>query len=553
MNFIILQIIKNLKSRKGVIYSIILVKFLEYVISIIIKAEKVGFNKMIKIIYYVLTVFNLLLALIMIVNFSDIDFSLTIFGHMLDVFKILIPVMILDMITEYYVDLGLFFKKILKRFINWIYTTDVKVEPKKVINRKRVKEIIDPFSTPIKAADIESYDYRDYYKGIEEYEASQRIGWKTVAFFTFLAVGVSYYMYPELYQAVYYAIKDRLFGDTPRGGGGAAGAVTTGNTRVGDSTNVSTGTWSVGTSGNAPSGSTTSVSNVVPKTTGKVLSLQEYLNSKASSSVSYAEYYTNATNAIKNQANVSPGVSTIETNAPSSSPLGPGSVVINKESIMSGILSTPITPDTSIQDLKIIVRDIMFSDLSTTEKNSLISSLYNSAVSPSTCNTATQALSRVGFFKGDIQNIITGITENNPSLQPDTISFNNYIDPLNDFPPFDPSSFPYNNPTYHPNIVTIDSSTLPSSGSVPPGSSTGSITPRSSTGSITPTNTPKPGTGLDFMRGSKLQGLFSKPVSPDVTSKGVSAITPGYNPMVHLPKTTKEDLVRLMEKLNNRK
>ena len=56
-------------------------------------------------------------------------------------------------------------------------------------------------------------------KGGVDYGESTKTSWKTVIFFTVLAIGVSYFMFPEMYHGIYNGLKDKFFPDN-RGGGG---------------------------------------------------------------------------------------------------------------------------------------------------------------------------------------------------------------------------------------------------------------------------------------------------------------------------------------------
>jgi hypothetical protein len=225
----LLKLIKWLHTRKGLFLPFVLIKVFNFLISFIIKAEKVRFKQMVRIIYYFLSAFNLILALIVIFSFSDLQ-SFQYTGKILELLweglHILIPVIILDSINEYIIDLGLFFKNLLRKFIDWIYSGEIKLDPKKVQQNKLPKRdniIRDPFSGT-HVENIQNMDYREFYRDYDQ-ELSTKTSWKTVIYFTILAVGVSYFIYPDLYHAIYYGIKDRLF---PGGGGGPGGGTTSG-------------------------------------------------------------------------------------------------------------------------------------------------------------------------------------------------------------------------------------------------------------------------------------------------------------------------------------
>src|SRR5258705_12432652 len=78
LNFLIIMItalIPWLKKQGGWFYPIFLFKIFSFLYSFLIKHQKVGFIKMVKYIYYFLSVFNVLLAVFIIINFSDFPFN----------------------------------------------------------------------------------------------------------------------------------------------------------------------------------------------------------------------------------------------------------------------------------------------------------------------------------------------------------------------------------------------------------------------------------------------------------------------------------------------
>jgi len=168
---------------------------------------------MVKYIYYFLSVFNVLLAFLIITNFSDFALNPQILEIMKKSLELLIPVMILETINIFIEDLGLTFKNIIKRIIDWVYEKDNIIPNKTPKKSKDGEEILNPFS--YSNIDMEDFDY--HYS--EEYDKTE-ISWKTVLFFTVAAIGVSYYFYPDLYHGVFQGLKDKFF--PPRGpsGGG---------------------------------------------------------------------------------------------------------------------------------------------------------------------------------------------------------------------------------------------------------------------------------------------------------------------------------------------
>ena len=226
----LLVYLKYLKSFKGVFLPFVLVKITEYLISFIIKAEKVSFIKMIKYIYYFLSAVQFVIALILIFKFSDYDIPL--FNLALEISKYLIPAIVTDIIYEMFKNLEIDLKQIFKRFINWVYSSENGIEVKGAKIKDKIKHTIpqgiDPFQYVLNPEDQEYVDeYMERTKG--------GISWKTVAFFVFLAIGVSYYMYPDLYHGIYQGIKDSLFPGKGGGGGNTGGttSTTTANTSNG--------------------------------------------------------------------------------------------------------------------------------------------------------------------------------------------------------------------------------------------------------------------------------------------------------------------------------
>lgn len=219
--------LKFLKEYKGLFLSYFLVKLTEFLISFIIKAENVGFAKMIKFIYFFLSGINLILSLIVIFNLSSLDYQLPLIHFIIDIFKFIIPLMITDTINQLIEDLGTNYKQIFKHFINWVYTPQTissfskiedKIENSIPVAHSLAKGLEEELQKQGGKIDLFQCNFSpDDKEYIEEYiNSKEEVNWKTIAFFAFLAIGISYYMYPDLYHNIYNGIKDSLFPD--RGG-----------------------------------------------------------------------------------------------------------------------------------------------------------------------------------------------------------------------------------------------------------------------------------------------------------------------------------------------
>jgi hypothetical protein len=124
----------------------------------------------------------------------------------------MIPVIILNALDDYFTNILEFFRLACRKFIDWVYL------PKDSINSVDDKEsgdIYNPFHN-------KKYDYSDELDSLEynyndnDYN-SHEIGWKDYILFGVLAVAITYFLYPDMYNNLYYAIKGKIF---PGGGGG---------------------------------------------------------------------------------------------------------------------------------------------------------------------------------------------------------------------------------------------------------------------------------------------------------------------------------------------
>ena len=219
-NIIILltALIPWLKKQQGWLYPIFLLKVFSYLTSFLIKAQKVGFITMVKYIYYFLSVFNVLLGVLIITNFSDFALNPKILEIMKASLELAIPVMILETINIFIEDLTVFFKNIIKKIIDWVYDKDNIIPDKTPKKSKDGEDILNPFSYSNYSIDDLGYHYPDEYDDIDT-----KVSWKTVLFFTVLAIGVSYYFVPELYHGIYQGLKDKFFPPSDPKGPSAGG------------------------------------------------------------------------------------------------------------------------------------------------------------------------------------------------------------------------------------------------------------------------------------------------------------------------------------------
>lgn len=219
INFLISKItvlIPWLKKQQGWLYPIVLFKISSYLMSFLIKAQTVRFVTMIKSIYYFLSAFNVVLAILVLTNFSDLTVNPKILDLLKTTLELAIPIIILESINEYIVDLGLFFKNMVKKIIVWVLEEETNLDDNKPSNKSRKVKIPsqDQFSYKKTLLGVDEIDYQ-----YPEKDINIDISWKTVLFFTVLAIGASYYMYPDLYNSIYYGLKDKFFPPSgPRGG-----------------------------------------------------------------------------------------------------------------------------------------------------------------------------------------------------------------------------------------------------------------------------------------------------------------------------------------------
>jgi hypothetical protein len=232
----LLKLLKFLEKKKGLIYPLIFMKVINYLISFIFKAEKIGLTSIIKIVYYFLSAANLLLALIILGVFSDPNYLDMVSPNMLGEIvswlwsglHLMIPVIILNVLDDYFAYIIEFFRLACKRFIDWVLKDSNSIIPEisKDINKsnnvKKPVDIYDPFYAK---RYVDSEDSYGFYNGVSEFDFEpHKIGWKDYVLFGVLVIGVTYYLYPDMYNNLYYAIKAKIYpGSGGRGGTGLPG------------------------------------------------------------------------------------------------------------------------------------------------------------------------------------------------------------------------------------------------------------------------------------------------------------------------------------------
>ena len=207
----LLKHLKFLEKFKKSLFIFIWIKIISFLISFIYKSEKVGFTKMIKIIYWSLSAFNVILTLIIILNVTDLDQSqlLKLIYASLNIF---IPTFILDRLSNYYIYFLEGFKQLMQELIKWVYSDN------KLPNKSKMDDMTPE---PIYDASILPYIGDDgvyHFKYDFEEEKSGNINWKTITLFVILALGISYYYYPDSYNQLYSNLKSLFSKD-----GGSSG------------------------------------------------------------------------------------------------------------------------------------------------------------------------------------------------------------------------------------------------------------------------------------------------------------------------------------------
>jgi hypothetical protein len=192
-------VVKWLKTQKGWLYPIVGVKFFSFLISFIIKTENIKFIAIIRYLYYFLSAFNVVLALIIIINFSDFT-NPELIKFFLTSLELLLPIVILEGLSEYVEEFALFFKNIIKNIIDWVYS----LESIETVDRSPKIPSQDQFS--YKATDLELNEY-----GIPCLEEDTSLNWFAIILLTISIIGVSYSLHPELYHNIFSSLKDLFF------------------------------------------------------------------------------------------------------------------------------------------------------------------------------------------------------------------------------------------------------------------------------------------------------------------------------------------------------
>jgi len=207
----IFLLIKWLKTQRGWLYPIVGVKFFNYLIKYLIIAEKIKFMAIIRYIYYFLSAFNVVLGLIIFINFSDFA-SPDLLNFFHTTLELLIPVIILNAIDLIIEDLGLSFKNIFRKFIDWIYSKEeIIIDKKEEITAKIPTQ--DQFSFIASDLELDEFGFPK-----AELDEEQTNSWLTFALLTIAILGLSYSLHPELFHSIYSNLKDLFF---PRGGEGS--------------------------------------------------------------------------------------------------------------------------------------------------------------------------------------------------------------------------------------------------------------------------------------------------------------------------------------------
>jgi hypothetical protein len=159
-----------------------------------------------------LSVFNLILGLFIIINFSELN-SLKIIEFLFTSMEFFIPVAILEYLQAYFNEFGNYLKSVIKNFIDWVY--DIKTEKPVNLPEKGV-DTKNPFLYRIskdEIIDMSQLEYKDILK-----DENSGINWWVVLGVTFISIGISYYFIPEFYHSIY----NSLFPPRDPGSGGGA-------------------------------------------------------------------------------------------------------------------------------------------------------------------------------------------------------------------------------------------------------------------------------------------------------------------------------------------
>ena len=143
----LLKLLKFLEPFKKGLFGFISWKIFNFITNIVLKAEKVRFRQMIKAIYITLSAFNFILALIILIKVTDLDNN-QIMQFIFTSLKWFLPVVILDIISDFWFEFSIHIKNLIKEFLKWVFSDSNKELPSpktnKLPNRKRVMDTPEP-------------------------------------------------------------------------------------------------------------------------------------------------------------------------------------------------------------------------------------------------------------------------------------------------------------------------------------------------------------------------------------------------------------------------
>jgi hypothetical protein len=207
------KVLKYLEKRKSsIIYSVVYVKIITSLIDFIISGQRLGYFVIIKGVYYFLTILNVLLAAFVLGFFSDINFNLDLplINVLWSGFLALIPAMVIDWLTNLFINYAESIRRAAIRFLNWVYS-DGSYKPRV---KQWSKGISDPFSnihnqgiggdsTPLLDTPLDEAIEKEHVKAT----------WTTIIIFTVGTIAVTYYFFPDLYHAAYQWAKGKIWPD----------------------------------------------------------------------------------------------------------------------------------------------------------------------------------------------------------------------------------------------------------------------------------------------------------------------------------------------------
>ena len=225
------------RNKKNIVYSTLYTKIINFIINILSKARNLGYYSIIKGFYHFLSILNIILMAFVLGFFSDANFNLdipilTMIGTGL---LSLVPSIILDYLTDFFINCASNVKTTIKRFISWVYGDD-SYKPK---IKKWRKDVVDPFSNlnqsttnqsfndsisntnskkPLNLVDMDSVS--DNGGGLGRGNKGDVPKYVVIIILTIVTIGVTYYIFPDLYYTGYVYIKDKLSSKKPDPGSG---------------------------------------------------------------------------------------------------------------------------------------------------------------------------------------------------------------------------------------------------------------------------------------------------------------------------------------------